>query len=220
MQPFGANDEPVGRRADEVKRIASDERQHLALAGVQHRNVVRAHHARRYHAITILAVERSDRDDVVGVNILQRPKKRIAVTGKGTVARLSRQRGAGNMAHRAPKNPCVVPFDQYNGEAETRDFKAANQTTGLNRRQMASRVADLEQAPQIDALPVLEDGRIDENEATIPQEHGTAGKEQTLGPPQDRVHPFSVGSDFHSDSPNLAVFRIPHRVADLLYDVA
>ena len=110
MDAFRPDDESLGSRADKVERIARYQRQDFVAIGVQDRDVVRTHNFSGNHAIAVLAAQRGQRDDIVGLDVSQRPEERIAVPGDSNVARLSRQRGAGDMPHSAPKGLVAGAF--------------------------------------------------------------------------------------------------------------
>src|ERR1035437_511945 len=88
--PFGPNDKPVGGGTDDVKRITGDQRQDLTIAGIQDRDIVWMHDPGGHDAITVLAEQRGERNDVVLADVSQGPEEGVAVPGNGNVPRLSR----------------------------------------------------------------------------------------------------------------------------------
>src|ERR1035437_1690245 len=87
---FGPNDKPIGSGTDEVKRITGDQGKALPSAGIQHRDIGRTHYFSGHDAITVLAEQRGERDDVILSDVSQRPKERVAVPGNTDVPLLSR----------------------------------------------------------------------------------------------------------------------------------
>ena len=103
----GPNDEPIGRRADEVERIASDQGQDSVPSGFSTATSVRGDHFGRHDAVAIFAAQRSERDDVVALDVPQGPEKGVAVRRDSDVAGLPRERRACDVPGRAPQRRLV-----------------------------------------------------------------------------------------------------------------
>ena len=94
---------------------------------IQHRDVVRAHHLGGHDAVAVLAARCGKRDDVVALDVSQRPEERVAVPGDSDIAGLSRQCRPSDVPGRAPERGLVGSFDDDHGDAQARNLDAADQ---------------------------------------------------------------------------------------------
>src|SRR5438477_8355440 len=85
---LGLDDEPLRRMADEVERIAGDERHRLTLGGIEHVHVVGADDERLADAVAIRSIGGRDRERIADLDIAQRTKHGIAMAGDADVSRL------------------------------------------------------------------------------------------------------------------------------------
>lgn len=126
--PFGSNDKPIWGWSYEVERIAGDQGEHLILARSQHTDIVWPHYLSGHHAITVFTAQCFQGDDVVLPDIMQRPEKRVAMSGNSNIPRLPRQSHSSNVANRAPQGGSIGSFHYNRRKAQARDFNAADQT--------------------------------------------------------------------------------------------
>src|SRR5882724_6889831 len=179
-------------------------------AWIQHGDIERTYYPGGYDAITVLADHRGDRDDVVLPDVSQWPEKRVAVPGHSDIARLSRQRRAGNMTDRAPERSCIGSFQDDRRKTQAWNFNAANEASGRDRRQgyrqsggrgLSGPAVGLQpvrqQLLELAALPILENPGVGENEPAIRKHRDGGAKEQTLSPPQNPSQRFSLNYDSH-----------------------
>src|ERR1017187_2883288 len=84
------NDKSVGGGANIIKRITGNQGEDLIPAGIQLRDTVGPYDPGGHDAITVVAEERGERNDVVPPDVSKRPEERVAVPGNTDVPRLTR----------------------------------------------------------------------------------------------------------------------------------
>ena len=114
--------------------MTGDQGQDLTFAGIQYRDIFGSHHSGRHDAVVVLALQRSERDDIVLADILQWPEETIAVRGKSHVPRLSRKSRAGYVADRAPEGGSAGPLHHDRRKPQPANFNAADQGAIHGRR--------------------------------------------------------------------------------------
>src|SRR5258705_11424979 len=82
---LGLDDEPLRRVADEVERIAGDERHRLTLGGIEHVHVVRADDERLADAVAIRSIGGRDRERIPRPCYSQRTKNGIPMASDADV---------------------------------------------------------------------------------------------------------------------------------------
>ena len=102
--------------------MTRDQGQDLKLSRIQYPDVIWTYYADGHDAVAVIALDRSDRDDIVPADISQWPEERVAMPRDANVAGLSRQPRAGDMADRAPESGSRGSFDDHCGNAETCNF--------------------------------------------------------------------------------------------------
>src|SRR4051794_35426423 len=123
--PLSPNNKPIGRRPNEVERIASHQGEDLVVAGIKDGYVAGVNHLCGDDPVTVLGVDRCQRDDVVLPDIPQGPEERVAVGGNAHVARNSGHSRPGDVARGAPQGRRGGPLDYHRGKAQPTDFDAA-----------------------------------------------------------------------------------------------
>ena len=123
----GPDDEPVRRRSDVRKRIARDERELSCGRRRDHPDVFRIDDDRVAHAVIEDAMRRRQPQLVANSNIPERPKQRVAVTGKRGVSVAPGQRRIRQMANRDSQRRVVIPFSNRLREPETRNVEHARE---------------------------------------------------------------------------------------------
>src|ERR1039457_6724593 len=170
--------------------MTGDQGKDLVYAGIQHPDIGWTYYLGGHDAITVLAEQRGERNDVVLPDVSQRPEKRVAVPGNANVPRLSRKRRAGNMASRAAQSESVHAFDDDYREAETRNLNAAKQAAGHGRRRGFRRSGGrnatscaarflpvMQQLFEVAALPLLVEPAVRQNQPAITQHQDAGGAE-------------------------------------------
>src|ERR1039458_8741875 len=85
-----AGPEQPGGGANIIKRITGNQGEDLIPAGIQLRDTVGPYDPGGYDAITVVAEQRGERNDVVPPDVSKRPEERVAVPGNTDVPRLTR----------------------------------------------------------------------------------------------------------------------------------
>src|SRR5215472_3312448 len=88
------NDIPLRSAADEVKRIASDQRNARVCSGCEYRNVLRVHYGDLVDNVSINTVRRHDVDCISSTNVLQSPKESVPVSCDTNIAYFTRLWGS------------------------------------------------------------------------------------------------------------------------------
>jgi hypothetical protein len=81
------------------------------------------------------------------------------------------------VADRAPESFWVVPFDQYRGEPQTRDFQASNQASGSDggrARRLDPGAVIPQQTLEIATFALLKNPGVRDDETAIAQEQSGA----------------------------------------------
>src|ERR1019366_9139566 len=91
VNPFGTYDKSGGGGTDEVERITGDQGKNLIFGGSQHGDIVGPHDAGGDDAVTELAEQGGEGNQVVPTNVSQWPETRVAMPGNADISLLSRK---------------------------------------------------------------------------------------------------------------------------------
>jgi hypothetical protein len=128
---LGANNEPVRRRSNKIERVTGDECERLNRARIEDVHVGRRDDASGHDTIPVLAAYRCEQDDVILLDVFQRAKEGITVTGEPDVSRSTGQTRTEDMPDRVAKSGLVGPFDDGYREAKPEDLDAADDVTRI-----------------------------------------------------------------------------------------
>src|SRR5262249_26195149 len=107
LAAYCAHDEPLGRRADEVKRITGDERQRSDGGRIEYRDILRVDDPNSVDVIRLASRERLELDRVAGGNILEASEESVTMTGNPAVAVRPRQRRVVDVADGAIEDEII-----------------------------------------------------------------------------------------------------------------
>src|SRR5689334_7242043 len=193
----GSNDEPAGRRTHEVKRVAGDQRQDFVSVRVQHRQIVRVYHLRRHHAVAILASGRGKCDEIVDLDISQRPEERVTMPRDTNVAGLSRKGGAANMAYSAAKSLVADSLHDDNRHSQALNLHAADQSARSDDRWCGNQGRRRSKLLQRGSLLFLKNPGVQDNKRAIAEKQYCSHEEHALGPLQDPPRRRRFYHDLH-----------------------
>jgi hypothetical protein len=126
---LASDDEALRRSADELKRIARDERQRWPIGPAHHGQVVGFHDEGVGDRVLERAADRRQPDEVALADPLQRTKVRVAVRGDHAVAAFPWQRAVWKMPSRDAEGAVVIPERHDDRQFQPRHFQAADDIT-------------------------------------------------------------------------------------------
>src|SRR6185295_19670636 len=88
----GSHDEPLWRRADEIERIAGDQRQRPDRGGIENRDILRVDNPRPFDPIDLVDANRFELDDITGTDVFQAAEVPVTMSGNARVAVRTRPR--------------------------------------------------------------------------------------------------------------------------------
>src|SRR6476660_9734382 len=93
-----SDDEALGSRADEIKRIAGDDRDRPGRRRVEHGHVGGIDDPRALDPVRLATVTRLEGDLVASLDVLEASKESVPVAGNAAIALVSRGGSVGNVA--------------------------------------------------------------------------------------------------------------------------
>src|SRR6476660_3381035 len=108
-----SDDEPPRRRADEVERIAGDQRQRSRGRGIEHGDILRVDNPRSFDTVHFGPVERFQLDGITRSDVFQDAKETVTVPGNACVALRSRLCGVLDVTDAAIQRDLVSPFEYW-----------------------------------------------------------------------------------------------------------
>jgi hypothetical protein len=113
------DDEPLGRRAQETKRVARDERQpHGVIGRIEYPDVLRCNHDQAANAITEGAAPGHQAHFVADAQLLERPEHGVAVASDRRVSFLPGKRRIWQVAGAEAQRPFVIAFEHGSRETD------------------------------------------------------------------------------------------------------
>src|SRR3954470_7030308 len=183
VRPHGADDEALRGGADEIERIAGDERQRGLVRGVEHVDPGRRYDGHAAHDEALHAGSHPQLDDVVHGDVFQRAEEAVAMPGDARVAARAGRRRVGDPPEPPVERDLVGAGENRRLEAEPRDRENRDRRLGPHLQRLPERRDALRRPERGVGLPAA--GGVAGRRRRRRGRRGRRGKSRDRGPGGD-----------------------------------